>query len=151
MTRKAENQYISSVHRHLPSENELHREKMHNPYRSGTADWWYSGDILDLWVEYKYLLKLPARDTTIVVPALSALQVDWCTKRFNQGRHVRVVLGTRDGAVIFYAPAEWTAGLSAAECRQRMIDRKTFAARVVAHCCIGAPLVIAPSDGGCRS
>ena len=48
-----ETRFIASVHRHLPVD--LHHEKMHNAYRGGTADCWYSGQKDDLWVEYKFI------------------------------------------------------------------------------------------------
>lgn len=132
--RKPENTFIVGVHKYLPPETFLHREKMNNPYRSATADWWYSGDALDLWVEYKYIKDLPVRDATLVKPGLSDLQKDWCTARYKEGRHVRVVVGTKHGCIVFRNPQEWLKGLSVGECRARMLLRADFASRIRDHC-----------------
>ena len=53
MSVKPETQFANSVNGKLPLRGVLHREKMNNPYRGGTADWWYSGRRADLWCEYK--------------------------------------------------------------------------------------------------
>ena len=73
MGRGPENRFIASIHRLLP--NELHAEKMHNPYRGGTFDVWYSGNKADIWVEYKY-------DDNW----LSPLQAKWGRGRHAEGR-----------------------------------------------------------------
>lgn len=77
----------------------VHREKMHNPYRGGTFDQWYSGISGDLWVEYKWLPKIPKKG--IVLPKLSSLQNLWGTGRALEGRQVYVVIGTPEGGVVF--------------------------------------------------
>jgi hypothetical protein len=71
---------------------------MCNPYRSGTADWWYSGFVADMWVEYKFLSRPPVR-----APAkadLTALQMLWLRNRYKEGRKVFVVIGCPKGGVI---------------------------------------------------
>ena len=106
MATKPENQYISAVHKGLPSKEVLYREKMHNPFSSGTADWWYSGDLADLWVEYKFLAALPKRDNTSILAELSPLQKDWLEGRHREGRNVAVVIGSPEGAVVLRFP-DW--------------------------------------------
>lgn len=144
MPAKPETTFIRSVHNHLPGKQELHREKMNNPYSSGTADCWYSGTAADLWIEYKYSLALPKRDDTLVVPGLSAQQQDWCARRFAEGRHVVVVLGTKLGAVVFHHPDEWTNGLTTAICRDRLVTRQAMAAQIAQHCLEGPLLCYRP-------
>jgi hypothetical protein len=120
---KPENTFIASVHRRLP--RALHREKMANPYRGGTADVWYSGDRADQWVEYKYVPKLPVR--AALVAGLSELQKDWLRKRHGEGRNVAVVVGSKNGAIILTAPDEWEAALSPVECQRRLVSREELA------------------------
>lgn len=99
MSSGPENRFRESLHRKLPPE--LHHEKMHNPYRGGTADDWYSGTKADIWVEYKWA-KLN----------LSELQKKWLRERSEEGRRVFVVVGNKDGGVLFLTPASWEAGES---------------------------------------
>ena len=96
---KPETRYYSAVHKLLPSK--LHREKMHNPYRGGTADVWYSGNLDDLWVEYKWLANLPKKAPVCLDKLLSPLQQQWLLGRHEEGRNIVVILGTPDGAWVF--------------------------------------------------
>lgn len=146
--RKPENTFISGVHKYMPPDNALHREKMNNPYRSGTADWWYSGNAADMWIEYKYSAELPVRDKTVVVPSLSPMQQVWTKRRYEEGRHVRVVLGSKAGAVVFYTPEEWLDGLEAGLCRSRLVSRQTLAELITMHCSEGVTLAPSFTDGG---
>lgn len=117
MAIKPENRFINSVNDRMPikkrsgstkarnsvPESEwIHYEKMNNPYNSGTADSWYSGHN-DIWVEWKYLPKLPVRDLTLINPCkmLTALQQEWLRGRYLEGRNVFVIVGCPDGGVLF--------------------------------------------------
>lgn len=97
-----ENRFIKRVHDRLPKA--IYHEKMHNVYRGGTPDVWYSGKRGDLWVEYKWAknLKKP--------PALSELQKKWLRSRHAEGRPVAVVLAHPHGAAIYQWPHEWVDG-----------------------------------------
>lgn len=81
---------------------------MHNPYRGGTPDVWYSGPGGDLWIEYKWQTW---PKSNLIVPELSPLQNDWLTRRRNEGRRVGVIVGTPKGAVFSATPREWKAGI----------------------------------------
>lgn len=100
MAVKPETTFTASVNRKLPKL--LHKEKMNNPYSSGTADMWYSGCKGDLWVEYKYLPKLAVRVTNKV--GLSELQLIWLNARHAEGRNVAVIVGHPDGGVVLRYP-----------------------------------------------
>ena len=108
MARGPENNFISSVHKHLPMK--LYRMKNHNQYTAGIADVWYSGKGRDLWIEYKFI-EVPKRpDTTIDLvsgksPEISALQQEWLRARHEEGRNVGVIIGSKDGGV-------WLPGLT---------------------------------------
>jgi hypothetical protein len=127
MTRKAETQFITSVHKHLPPASKLYREKNHNMYRAGTADCWYSGTLDDLWVEYKYEISFPIQDR-FIKPDLSPLQEKWCNDRFNEGRNIRVIVGYPQGGIIYYNPTEWfERGLDIVQLKDRLMSRKELA------------------------
>lgn len=119
MASKPESTFTSSVHKHLPLK--LYREKMHNPYRGGTWDLWYSGDKADLWVEYKFLV-LPKRPDTMIEFGLSPLQLKWGADRRAEGRNVAVIVGCKEGGVILEGKG-WETPLACAEFRERLSSR----------------------------
>lgn len=100
-TTKPENRFIAGVHKHLPR---TYAEKMNNPWRAGTPDVWYSGDRGDLWIEYKFIERIPRSKD--ILPDLTPRQKRWLNNRFDEGRNVAVVLGTPTGGVI-YRDKEW--------------------------------------------
>jgi len=114
-TTKPENRFIGSVHRLLPR---TYAEKMNNPWRAGTADVWYSGDRGDLWIEYKFIEKIPR--SAEILPDLTPRQKRWLNNRLDEGRNVAVVLGTPTGGVI-YRNKEW----------MRPLDHVTLAGLIV--------------------
>ena len=122
MARKPENTFIDSVHKLLPKE--LHAEKMNNPYRSGCADVWYSGKQSDLWVEYKYIPKLPVENA--IKANLSPLQTKWLRERYREGRKVFVVIGSPLGGVIL-ADLTWENPISLSDYRKQTITRQSLA------------------------
>jgi hypothetical protein len=101
MARKPETQFIQSIHKNF-KENSPHHEKMNNPYRSGTADVWYSGSRADLWVEYKFLPRIPV--STRIYPDVTPQQELWLRRRHAEGRAVYVVVGCSDGGVVYSVP-----------------------------------------------
>lgn len=98
---------------------------MNNPYRGGTADWWYSGFLADLWIEYKYVDRLPTR-TGIITPDVSDLQRKWLHGRYREGRNVAVVVGHPEGGVILRA-LSWEHAIPIDEFRERLITRLAIA------------------------
>lgn len=105
---------------------------MHNMYRGGTPDVWYSGPRGDLWVEYKWIPRVPKRGT--VVPELSALQLDWLTKRKAEGRNVMVIVGAPGGGVEFCTPEFMREGLSAELFAKIMVSDKMLAFAIQVRC-----------------
>ena len=95
---KPENNFIARIHKYLPAA--LHREKMHNAYRGGTPDVWYSGSVRDLWVEYKYIQHVPKRSATRIPVDLSDLQRQWINRRLIEGRNIAVIIGCARGGYI---------------------------------------------------
>lgn len=92
-----EHGFVRSIHRLLPPE--VYVWKINDRYAGGVADAFYHGpDGKILFVEYKYLNKLPANEKTIIRTGLSSLQIEWLTQRQNAGINVAVILGTPIGA-----------------------------------------------------
>lgn len=133
---KPETTFYTSVHKHLPPPSELHREKMNNPYRGGTADHWYSGK-LDLWVEWKFLVlpkkSIGVKDIDLVGgkdPIISALQQDWIESRCEEGRDVWVIVGFKEGGVIMSEPGEWKRQWSVSQLRAECMGRYDLARQI---------------------
>ncbi len=103
-----ENRLIQAVSKLLP--DTIYYEKMHNPYRGGTPDMWYSGPTADLWVEWKAQASMPRKGSKLV-PKLSELQKVWLRDRYKEGRNVAVAVGIPQGVVIFRKPSEWQTGV----------------------------------------
>lgn len=118
---KPENTFIAGVHRHLP---QTYFEKMNNPWRSGTADVWYSGDRGDLWIEYKFIEKLPRSEE--IIPNLTPRQRQWLNNRHDEGRNIAVVLGTHDGGVI-YRDKEWSRPFSDTALSELLVPKREIA------------------------
>lgn len=91
-----ENRRIAAVSKLLASR--IHKEKMYNPYRRGTPDMWYSGSNGDLWLEWKWIPRVPG--TGLINPKLSPEQRRWIEGRLNEGRRVGVAVGFPGGNVI---------------------------------------------------
>ena len=121
MSTKPENQFISSVNKYLP---DVYHEKMYNPYRAGTADVWYSGQMGDVWVEYKFIPKIPK--SLEIVPALTDRQLKWLRDRHAEGRNVVVILGCPDGGV-FLKNRTWESPMTSDEMKARVLSRKELA------------------------
>ena len=95
MSRKPETTLIAGVNKFLPAG--VHCEKTNNPYRKGMADVWYSAFPCDLWVEYKWLPRIPKKP---FLADLSVLQLNWLRDRYNEGRNVAVIVGCPNGVII---------------------------------------------------
>lgn len=125
MSTKPETRYYTAIHKLLPKG--LHREKMNNPYRSGTADVWYSGNDDDLWVEYKFITKVPKQAPIWMDKMLSPLQMDWLERRYLEGRNVVVILGSPDKGYVFETPKMWQDCLLPDELRERGLTKQQVA------------------------
>ena len=127
-----ENTFIASVHRHLPVD--LYRMKNHNQYNGGIADCWYSGNAADLWVEYKYIT-IPARPDTLIKIELSELQKNWLRSRYAEGRHVAVIIGSKEGGV-YLINDSWDSSYTSGQFKKLIRDRKELARIITTSCSI---------------
>lgn len=139
MSRKPETVFIESINRQLPIKRlkmcakarETHGfsigyEKMNNPYSSGTADSWYSGNGGDLWVEYKYVPKLPVRVSLKPFELLSELQKEWLRERLEEGRNVAVIVGCPEGGIVL-REREWLKEFDPNSIAQHISTKKEIA------------------------
>lgn len=125
MAAKPENTFRASVHKHVRAV--IYHMKTNNPYLAGVPDDWYSGTGDDLWVEYKFVVIPKRADTVIDINTLpSPLQRDWLIGRHIEGRNVAVIVGCKEGGVIFPGRS-WQTELTAHEFRQRLLPREEIA------------------------
>ena len=132
MSTKPETTFYTSVHRFLPPS--LHREKMFNPYRGGTWDFWLSGLKSDLWIEYKWLAKIPK--AALITPDLSPKQQHWGNSRLSEGRKLAVIVGTPEGGVR-YTHGAWNYAIAPQEFRAQLMPRKELAHWIEGITCLG--------------
>ena len=123
MSAKAENTYIAGVHKHMPAD--VYKEKMSNPYRGGTPDFFYEARH-QAWCEYKFI-EVPKRADTVIKPNLSALQLDWLQRCHTNGHRCFVVVGSRAGGVMLRTVGTWKHGLSAGEFMESIKTKKEIA------------------------
>jgi hypothetical protein len=104
-----EHGYIRSIHRPLPSE--MHKWKIHDNYAGGVPDCWYSGPAANIWVEYKWIAKLPKRDTTLIKPNLSAQQLAWLIKMSGHSISCACIIGSPAGGFLLTEKEQWINGI----------------------------------------
>lgn len=122
MAVKPENNFIAGVHKRLPAA--VYRMKTNNPYVAGIPDCYYSGKRGDLWAEYKYVAKLPARVPVKI--ELSALQRQWLEGRDAEGRNVVIIVGHgKDGIILRVNNLDEE--LTAYDFRERMVAQQYIA------------------------
>jgi hypothetical protein len=90
---KPETLFSNNIRKALPEE--IYSMKNNNEYVAGVADVWFSGQKNDLWIEFKFLKKLPVRAPIRPYELLSPLQSQWLRDRHNEGRNVAVVIGCK--------------------------------------------------------
>lgn len=100
-----ERSFIDSVHRQVDQEWNLHKQAMTGVMgTSGTPDYYYEAFNWYIWIEYKYVENLPS---AIVLTdrsknySLSALQNRWLDRAYHNRTRAAVVLGSKQGAIIF--------------------------------------------------
>ena len=97
-----EHGFVKSITRKLPKE--IYVWKIQAMMNNGLPDLYFSGIAGDLWLEVKFI-KLPKRDTTLIKPGLSELQLNWLTKRYKEGRSVALLIGSDEGCYVQQHPS----------------------------------------------
>ena len=95
-----ESGFTTAVNKKLPKE--IYIWKVSDKFTGGVPDCYYSSNIRDIWIEFKYLKKMIKNPK----PGLRPLQKKWLNDRHAQGRDVYVVVGSPEGNVV-YEDGDW--------------------------------------------
>lgn len=93
MAAKPETSFSNALRDALPEG--IYSMKNNNDYTSGVPDLWFSGPKADLWVEMKFVQKLPKTVPLRPYDLLSKLQEKWLRDRYEEGRNVAVIIGCK--------------------------------------------------------
>ena len=125
-----EHSFVKAVHRKLPPE--VYKWKIHDTYTGGVPDAMYAGPAGLLFVEYKYLKKLPKKPTTPIRTGLSELQIIWLERMLLYNVLVVAIIGSPSGAVVLTEDfrrtltlSNFDATLSVSQCADRIVDLAT--------------------------
>lgn len=106
---KPEARFVRKLIKPLPSE--VYSEGMSGVFSNGVPDRYFEGDTDILWIEFKWIKRLPVRKE-LVIPDLSALQFSWLSRAYKNNRSCAAVVGHPEGALILLTPQEWEFGIS---------------------------------------
>lgn len=124
MAIKPETSFIQKIHAGFTKSAAPYHLKLCLAFTAGVADAFYSGDRGDMWIEYKYIPRIPINAD--IRPDLSSLQRMWLAARSAEGRRVFVIVGTPLGGVILH-PHEFDSGIPVAKFRERLLPPKAIA------------------------
>lgn len=93
MAAKPETTFSNAVRAALPKD--IYSMKNSNQYVAGVPDLWFSGPKGDLWVEMKFISKLPSKRIIRPYELLTSLQEQWLRSRYEEGRNVAVMIGCK--------------------------------------------------------
>lgn len=93
MAAKPETNFSNALRDALPEG--IYSMKNNNEYVSGIPDLWFSGCKGDLWVEMKFIQKLPKTVPIRPYDLLSKMQEKWLRDRYEEGRNVAVIIGCK--------------------------------------------------------
>lgn len=130
MATKPENRFRGKVHAKL--DERVYQEKTNNPYRGGTPDDYYEGESNILWVEYKYVPKIPK--VLNMSKLVTALQNRWLTRAHRNNKPTAVIVGFEAGVLVLTDPEEWQAKIGKDRIEPRLItiqDAANWIANVV--------------------
>ncbi len=126
-----EHSFIKSVHRYLSPD--VFKWKIHDTYTGGVPDSFYAGPAGILFVEYKYIKKLPARNDTLLRTSLSPLQIQWLNKMVDFNQRAAVVIGCEESAIILLEK-QWTTNISKSYYMEHAVPRKDIASWIQTTC-----------------
>ena len=88
-----EHGFVKKVRKKLRETKKLRRIwKINDNFQGGIPDAYYLASN-DLWIEYKYLPRLPKRGSTVIVPEVSELQYGWLEDLQAGGNSAWIVVG----------------------------------------------------------
>ena len=126
-----EHGFIKSVHSYLPPT--VYKWKIRDTYTGGIPDVFYAGPQCMMFIEYKYVKKLPVRSKTNIKCSISALQQTWLQRMYNQEHKVAVVLGVDREAMIL-VNEKWCTPITVATFTQNCMPFKQVAKWIEEQC-----------------
>jgi hypothetical protein len=137
-----ESQYTTALHKKLAPH--IYKWKVNDNFAGGVPDAFYrttrETNARPLWVEYKFLKKLPARGDTRIVPNLSAQQLIWLEQAVSSGEQALVIVGIeserikRQTAGFIMTSGEWREGVTCQEANIRLKSMSNLASEIEALC-----------------
>ena len=102
--------------------------KLNLRFIAGIPDVWLSGMEQDLWLELKYIPRLPP----VVDPTklLTILQMEWLKRRYAEGRYVGVLIGSSDGH-LFFPGLSWQTSMSRGKWIQSGMKTRAIAEHLI--------------------
>jgi len=127
-----EHGFIQKIHGKLPQA--VYRWKINDTNQMGVSDAFYSGPEGLLFVEYKWRVALPKRDTTLCHDlGVSPIQQHWLRGRHSVNISVAVIVGLPEGALIFPG-LSWEDALSVSALRDQVVPHLAVADWITSHC-----------------
>ena len=93
-----EHSFIRAIHRKLPKE--IYTWKIHDTYAGGIPDAFYAGPAGILFVEYKYVKNLPAKESSKIPFKISPLQIQWLENAKKYPFTAVLVVGCEKSGII---------------------------------------------------
>ena len=93
-----EHSFIKAIHKKLAPE--VYKWKIHDTYTGGVPDAFYAGPSGILFVEYKYIKKLPIKESTPVRTSLTKLQTAWLETMQKNKVPVALIIGSPNNICI---------------------------------------------------
>lgn len=112
---KPETRFSRLLHSKLDAS--IYFEKMSNPYRRGTPDFYYEGDSSILWAEHKWIKepwKKDLQSSQICSTSSWTHQRHWLERAHSKGKHTRVIVGVSSGKEAKSYLLEWPYSFSIA-------------------------------------
>lgn len=125
--------FTRAVHKRLP--DTLWAWKICDPYMGGIPDAYYRNRETGgaVWVEYKYIKRLPAKETTMIVPNLSQLQLKLLNETVESGQKAIVIIGYGSKGVILEDKSQWVTGISKSEFVNSLLDYKQLGVKIYGY------------------
>jgi len=89
-----------------------------------------------LWAEYKYVKKLPARESTKLRTSLTEQQIRWLQRLVDYRHSAALIIGVGDTAIIMQS--DWRVDLNRAYYEKHCIPRKEVARWIEEKCLTGS-------------
>lgn len=124
-----ESKFTSNVHQRIS--DDIHCWKIRDDFNRKKVDAFYRykrGLGSPTWVEYKYIKKLPIRDTTIIKPDLSPGQREFLDDALRAGETGLVIIGYKSQGVIL-RPWEFN-GIAMKDFTERLMTYKDLALEI---------------------